>query len=76
MLANRASSSIVALPSVPSSAASTWLITFRCVMRTLENGLLVLRLEREIPEEKKPRQIAINGKSGTKLIGGSKNKAA
>ncbi|MFN7176801.1 MAG: Hsp20 family protein [Thermaurantiacus sp.] len=42
----------------------------------LENGLLVLRLEREVPEEKKPRQIAINGKSGAKLIGGSKTKAA
>lgn len=42
----------------------------------LENGLLVLRLEREIPEAKKPRQIAINGKSGAKLISGSKTKAA
>ena len=42
----------------------------------LENGLLVIALEREIPEAKKPRQIAINGKSGTKLIGGSKTKAA
>lgn len=40
----------------------------------LENGLLVLRLEREVPEAKKPRQIAINGKSGAKLIG--KTKAA
>lgn len=34
----------------------------------LKNGLLAIRLEREIPEEKKPRQIAINGKSGAKLI--------
>jgi molecular chaperone IbpA len=42
----------------------------------LENGLLVIRLEREVPEAKKPRQIAINGKSGAKLISGSKTKAA
>jgi molecular chaperone IbpA len=37
----------------------------------LENGLLSIRLEREIPEAKKPRQIAINGgKSGAKLLSG------
>jgi len=34
----------------------------------LKNGLLAIQLEREIPEEKKPRQIAINGKSGATLI--------
>jgi len=30
---------------------------------TFENGLLVVNLEREIPEEKKPRQIPIMGKN-------------
>ena len=35
---------------------------------SLENGLLSVRLEREIPEAKKARQIAINGKPGAKLI--------
>lgn len=29
----------------------------------LKDGLLVIELEREIPEEKKPRMIPINGKS-------------
>ena len=42
----------------------------------LQNGLLSLRLEREIPEEKKPRQISINGESGAKLIQGGKADAA
>ncbi|XBQ17597.1 MAG: Hsp20 family protein [Oceanicaulis sp.] len=42
----------------------------------LENGLLSIRLEREIPEAKKPRQIAINGKSGAKLIETGKADAA
>ena len=42
----------------------------------LKNGLLALRLEREIPEEKKPRQIAITGKSGAKLLSAGKSKAA
>lgn len=42
----------------------------------LRNGLLSLTLEREIPEEKKPRQIAINGKSGSKLLSAGKAKAA
>jgi molecular chaperone IbpA len=42
----------------------------------LLNGLLQVRLEREIPEEKKPRQISINGKSDAKLIQGSKADAA
>ncbi|CAN0053177.1 unnamed protein product, partial [Chrysoparadoxa australica] len=42
----------------------------------LRNGLLQVRLEREIPEAKKPRQISINGKSGTRLIQGSKADAA
>ncbi|MEO5807354.1 Hsp20 family protein [Devosia sp.] len=32
---------------------------------TLENGLLHLELKREVPESKKPRQIAINGASNT-----------
>jgi molecular chaperone IbpA len=42
----------------------------------LLNGLLQVRLEREIPEEKKPRQISINGKSDAKLIQGGKADAA
>jgi molecular chaperone IbpA len=32
---------------------------------TLENGLLHLELKRELPESKKPRQIAINGAAAT-----------
>ncbi|HWU16930.1 MAG TPA: Hsp20 family protein, partial [Devosia sp.] len=32
---------------------------------TLENGLLHLELKRELPESKKPRQIAINGATAT-----------
>jgi molecular chaperone IbpA len=42
----------------------------------LKNGLLAVRLERQIPEEKKPRQIAINGKTGAKLLSAGKSKAA
>ncbi len=42
----------------------------------LKNGLLAVRLERQIPDEKKPRQIAINGKSGAKLLSAGKSKAA
>lgn len=42
----------------------------------LKNGLLAIRLEREIPEAKKPRQIAINGKTSAKLISGGKADAA
>lgn len=42
----------------------------------LENGLLSIRLEREIPEAKKPRQIAVNGKTGAKLISAGKADAA
>lgn len=42
----------------------------------LKNGLLAVRLERQIPEEKKPRQIAINGQSGAKLLSAGKSKAA
>ena len=44
----------------------------------LSNGLLAIRLEREIPEAKKPRQIAINDGSGANktLISGSKQDAA
>lgn len=36
----------------------------------LENGLLHIELKRELPESKKPRQIAING--GDKAIEGKK----
>jgi molecular chaperone IbpA len=42
----------------------------------LKNGLLQIRLEREIPEAKKPRQIEINSGSGAKLIQGGKANAA
>ena len=42
----------------------------------LQNGLLAIQLEREIPEAKKPRQIAINGKSNATLIAGGKQDAA
>ena len=35
---------------------------------SLENGLLHVELEREIPEAKKPRQIAINGGSAPKVV--------
>ncbi|MCC5996317.1 MAG: Hsp20 family protein [Oceanicaulis sp.] len=38
----------------------------------LENGLLTIRLEREVPEAMKPRRIAINGKTGAKLLSGGK----
>jgi molecular chaperone IbpA len=37
----------------------------------LENGLLHVELERQVPEEKKPRQIAINGRE-FKTIEGAK----
>ncbi|MBP5857709.1 Hsp20 family protein [Marivibrio halodurans] len=37
---------------------------------SLENGLLHVTLKREVPEEAKPRQIAINGKSKAKAIEG------
>lgn len=40
----------------------------------LENGLLVIDLQREIPEALKPRTIAIQGDSGRKAI--SQKKAA
>ncbi len=42
----------------------------------LQNGMLAVRLERQIPDAKKPRQIAINGKSDAKLISAGKAKAA
>ncbi|MGX6646438.1 Hsp20 family protein [Maricaulaceae bacterium MS644] len=42
----------------------------------LANGMLSIQLEREIPEAKKPRQIAVNGKSGAKLISAKKANAA
>ena len=42
----------------------------------LKNGMLTIKLEREVPEAKKPRQIAINGKSGAKVIEGGKKSAA
>ena len=35
---------------------------------SLENGLLHVDLVREIPEAKKPRQIAINGKSKPQVV--------
>src|SRR5215208_6948061 len=35
---------------------------------SLENGLLHVDLAREIPEAKKPRQIAINGQSQPKVV--------
>ena len=35
---------------------------------TLENGLLHVDLVREIPEAKKPRQIAINGQSKPQVV--------
>lgn len=38
----------------------------------LENGLLHLDLVREIPEEMKPRKIAISGDGGHKVIEGGK----
>ena len=41
--------------------------TIRVTGASLENGLLHVELVREIPEERKPRQIAINGK-GAKMI--------
>ena len=37
--------------------------TIRVTGAALENGLLHVNLVREIPEERKPRQIAINGSS-------------
>lgn len=42
----------------------------------LRDGLLAIHLEREIPEAKRPRQIAINGQSKAKLIEGGKKSAA
>ena len=35
---------------------------------SLENGLLHVDLVREIPEERRPRRIEINGSSGAKVI--------
>lgn len=42
----------------------------------LENGLLTIRLEREVPEAMKPRRIAINGKTGAKLLTGGRKASA
>ncbi len=42
----------------------------------LDNGLLEIFLEREIPEAMKPRRIAVNGKSGARLISETKADAA
>ncbi|MEO1040261.1 MAG: Hsp20 family protein [Pseudomonadota bacterium] len=42
----------------------------------LRDGLLAIRLEREIPEAKRPRQISINGETKAKLIEGGKKSAA
>jgi molecular chaperone IbpA len=42
----------------------------------LENGLLTITLNREVPEEMKPRQIQIrSGEAGSKTIEGSKHAA-
>jgi len=38
----------------------------------LENGLLHVELERVVPEEKRPRRIAINGPALTTIEGQSK----
>lgn len=48
--------------------------TIRVGEAKLENGLLSVELEREVPEEKKPRLIPINGKSAG-FIGKSGKKA-
>ena len=40
----------------------------------LDNGMLSIALIREVPEEKKPRMIPINGKSKSLLGGKSKSK--
>ncbi|MCA2016487.1 Hsp20 family protein [Vibrio tritonius] len=40
---------------------------------SMENGLLHIDLEREIPEAMQPRKIAINGKAPTNLLEGKKN---
>ncbi|MFP4098302.1 MAG: Hsp20 family protein [Alphaproteobacteria bacterium] len=42
----------------------------RVVDATMENGLLTVSLMREIPEEKKPRMIPINGKGSDESKGG------
>lgn len=46
----------------------------------LENGLLTIRLEREVPEAKKPRRIEVNGRTdgrtGAKLLSGAKKASA
>jgi len=39
---------------------------------SMENGLLHIDLEREVPEELKPRKIAIDAGEGKKAIGGPK----
>ncbi len=39
---------------------------------SLENGLLHVDLEREVPEELKPRKISIDATDGKKAIGGPK----
>lgn len=39
---------------------------------TIENGLLHIELRRELPESKKPRQIAINGGSAKAIEGAAK----
>ena len=42
----------------------------------LDNGLLHIELEREIPEAMKPRQIEIQASSGKLIEGQSQDKAA
>jgi len=48
----------------------------KVVDATLEDGLLTLKLNREIPEESKPRTIQIHGAGNTLLEGKSGKKAA
>ena len=51
--------SIAASPRAPSSAASSLPTMSRSSAPTLKNGLLHIDLKRNIPEELKPRKIAI-----------------
>ena len=41
----------------------------------LENGLLVIELKREVPEELKPRKIAIGASSAAKTLDHEKQAA-
>ena len=61
------------LPAAHSNAASSWLTIFKVLSAGLENGLLHIELAREVPEEKKPRQIKIANAGKTRKL---ENKAA